>query len=91
MRNCGLVIRLRETAAFFQLMAFSSWRISMLRRDSNMVGSLQLTARANQQLQQQIRSPAVANSLTLPIAVLVFASSSVSFAISVRKSSLLMA
>ena len=77
MRNCGLVTRVRETAAFFQLLAFSSWHMSILREESQSFPSLQFAARANRELQKQICDPITSKSMELLMGVLIFASSSV--------------
>ena len=79
MVNCGLVSRVRDTAAFFQLLAFSSWHLSLLRNDSQEVRSLQYAGRASRELQKQISDPITCTRVELIMAVLVFASSCVSY------------
>jgi hypothetical protein len=78
MLNCGLVNRVRETAAFFQLLAYSSWHLAILRNERQDVYSLQYAARANQELQKQICDPITSAKVEFIMAVLVFASSCVS-------------
>jgi hypothetical protein len=78
MRNCGLVNRVRGTAAFFQLLAFSSWHLAILRNDRNNVQSLQFATKASRELQKEICDPMNCTTVELIMAVLVFASSSVS-------------
>jgi hypothetical protein len=81
MLNCGLVSRVRGTAAFFQLLAFSSWHLAILRNDRRDIYSLQHAAKASQELQKQIRDPNTCTTVELIMAVLVFASSSVSYCV----------
>jgi hypothetical protein len=79
MQGCGLISRVRGTAAFFQLLAFSSWHLAVLRNDTQRLYSLQCIARASRKLQVQISDPVANKSVDLIMAVLVFASSSVSY------------
>jgi hypothetical protein len=82
----GLVTRVRGTAAFFQLLAFSSWHLAILRNDSGQnVHSLQYAAKAGQELQKQICDPNTCTSVELIMAVLVFASSTVSHHIQISQ------
>src|ERR1700744_5305549 len=76
---CGLYNRVRGTAAFFQLLAFSSWHLAILRKDTQNVSSLQYAARANRELQKQISDPTMCTKVELIMAILVFASSSVRY------------
>src|ERR1700753_2570577 len=78
MRDCGLIHRVRDTAAFFQLLAFSSWHLAILRSDAQNMYSLQSGAKASRELQKQIGDPYACTTVELIMAVLVFASSSVS-------------
>jgi Fungal specific transcription factor domain len=78
MRNCGLVNRVRDTAAFFQLLSFSSWHLAILRNDGEEVSSLKYAGRASRELQKQICDPNMCTTVELILAILVFASSSVS-------------
>jgi hypothetical protein len=79
MRGCGLVNRIRGTAAFFQLLAFSSWHLAILRNEPQSFQSLQYAAKASQELQKEISDPVTCTTVELILAVLVFASSSVSY------------
>lgn len=79
MRDCGLVNRVLGTSAFFQLLAFSSWHLAILRNDRQNLYSFQYAARANKELQKQICDPITCTSVESIMAVLVFASSSVSY------------
>ena len=74
---CGLYNRVRDTAAFYQLLSFSSWHLAILRNDKKNVSALQYAARANRELQRQIGDPVMCDKVDLMMAVLVFASSSV--------------
>jgi hypothetical protein len=74
---CGLYNQVRETAAFHQLLSFSSWHLAILRKDTQNVSSLQYAARANRELQRQICDPNMCTKVDLVMAILVFASSSV--------------
>jgi len=72
MRNCGLVNRVRDTAAFFQLLAFSAWHLAILRNEKQDVHSLYFAAKASEELQKQIRDPITCTTVESIMAVLVF-------------------
>jgi hypothetical protein len=77
-RESGLALRIGNTAGFYQLLAFSSWHLAKLRGDAQDVTSLQFTAKANCELQKQVRDPSLCTQTEFILAILFFGSTNVS-------------
>jgi hypothetical protein len=76
-RQSGLALRIRDTAAFYQLLAFSSWHLEKLRGNIQGLTSLQFMAKANYELQKQIGDASMRTHTELVLAVLFFGSTNV--------------
>lgn len=78
MQDIGFLHGVRQTAAFCQLLAMSSWHLTHLNQIRSMNEHLQLSLSATQELQVQINDPLTCSSEDAIGAVLVFACSAVS-------------
>jgi hypothetical protein len=78
MRGSGILSRVRETVAFYQLLSFSLWHLAIMRDNGQNNDSLQYAATASQKLQELICDPTTRITVELILAVFVFANSSVS-------------
>jgi hypothetical protein len=88
MRGCGLLSRVRETVAFFQLLSFSSWHLAIMRNNEPSDFSLQYAAKASRKLQDQIFDQTTPITVDLILAVFVFANSTVSYCFRAHRQSI---
>jgi len=73
MRNVGFLNRVRQTAAFRQLLAMSSWHLVHLNQSRPMNEHLEFSLAATQELQEQINDAVNCSTDDAIAAVLVFA------------------
>lgn len=78
MRDVGFLTRVRETAAFCQLLAMSSWHIEH-RSTSGAAEHLAYSLVATQQLQVEVNDPSRCLSDSTVAAVILFVCSAVSY------------
>jgi hypothetical protein len=79
MRDVGFLNRTQQTAAFYQLLAMSSWHIGHQTRSLQAAEHLSYSLAATQELQKQIDDPMQCLTNDAVAAVLVFVCSAVSF------------
>jgi hypothetical protein len=91
MQDIGFLDRVRQTAAFYQLLAMSSWHLVHLNQICSADEHLQLSLLATQELQMQVNNQLTCSSDDAIGAVLVFACCAVSNLVQARymRSSLL--
>jgi len=73
MRNVGFLNRVRQTAAFHELLAMSSWHLAHLNQSRPFNEHLGFSLSATQELQSQINNPVHCSADDAIGAVLVFA------------------
>lgn len=77
LRDVGFLNRIRQTAAFCQLLSMSSWHLAHLTNNTEMADHLNYSVHAVQELQKQIGATGISTTDDTLAAILAFAVSAV--------------